>query len=143
MASVPLVLLAVLFFGDELVLVLRDLPLARVGDRRAVALLGVQRERRQQLLDRPAPARRARRRRILRPHERLEFVIARGAAVIVERHTRISPRGGRAVTRKTTEPRRHEETRRSPKKLSVQKDLRVFVILRAFAAPSLGQRRLD
>src|SRR5690242_12029274 len=102
MASMSFVLLAVLFFGDELVPVLRDLPLARVGDRRAMPLLGVEREPRQQLLDRRAPARRARRRRILRPHERLELVIAFGAVKIVEWHFSFQPFD-------KAESRRHEE----------------------------------
>src|SRR5262249_55310652 len=70
-SSVPLVFLAVFLVGYELVLVLGNLPLARILDGSRVALVGVKGEAGEQLQEVAAAARWARHGWVLRPNEAL------------------------------------------------------------------------
>src|SRR5947209_15748823 len=79
-------LFAIFLFGDELVLVGFNLPLSRVAHRRGAALVGAQREPREQPLEIVALTRRTFHRRILRSRQRLEFVAAGAAAKVIYRH---------------------------------------------------------
>src|SRR5207249_12125112 len=84
---VLVVLLTVLFVGDERVLAGRDLPFP-AGSHGRLGFLGVaDRKRGQQPLDIAVLARRASGAVVAGPHERFEFVAATAAAKIVEGHS--------------------------------------------------------